>query len=63
LAVVNLLPKQTSSQNVKVEVVGKIPSDFDTGSLALLNDSTKTRDFTVTLDLSAGLGNQAVFGQ
>jgi flagellar basal body-associated protein FliL len=63
LAVANLLPKQTAKKTVKVEVVGSIPSELDSTSLTSLTDTTKSKDFTVPIDLSTGLGNQAVFGQ
>ena len=48
---------------IKVEVVGPISADFDQTALSQLDDASKVRNYAVNLDLTTGLGNQAVFGQ
>ncbi len=64
LAYTQLLPKKaTQTQGTQVEVVGPITADFDSNALSTLSDATKTRDYSVPLDLTTGLNNQAVFGQ
>ncbi len=58
-------PKGSSAaaaKTVKVEVVGEISSDFDTAAQTKLSDASTVQDFTVPLDLTTGLNNQAVFG-
>jgi hypothetical protein len=64
LAYTQLVPQKggAASKDVKVEVVGPIQPDFDDTAMNALNDPTKVRDFAVDLDLTTGLGNQAIFG-
>ena len=55
--------KQTSaSSGVQVEVIGEIPSTFDSNALNELNDGTKVKDFASPVDFS-GLGNTIPFGR
>ncbi len=64
LAYTQLVPKTASQgEGVKVEVVGVIASEFDSAALETLADSSKVRDYSVLIDLTTGLNNQAVFGQ
>jgi hypothetical protein len=60
-----LAPKNTDggAKTVEVEVVGVIAPDFDQDTLAQLADTSTVRNFSVPLDLTTGLGNQAVFGR
>ncbi|HSX03067.1 MAG TPA: hypothetical protein VLI05_07230 [Candidatus Saccharimonadia bacterium] len=64
LAYTQLVPKSSSaaSQGVQVEVVGSIAPGFDSGALSTLQDSSKVHNYAVPLDLTTGLGNQAIFG-
>ena len=52
-----------ASQGVQVDVVGAIAPDFDSSALATLQDGSKVRNFAVPVDLTTGLGNQAIFGR
>lgn len=59
-----VLPQKSAQQEgVKVEVVGEIGEDFDSVALELLANPAKVRDFSVPIDLTSGLDNQAVFGR
>lgn len=57
-----LAKKPASSSGVQVEVIGNIPSTFDSTAMAQLNDPTQVRDFSTPIDFS-GLGNTAPFGK
>jgi hypothetical protein len=64
LGYTQLAPKKgAANKGAQVEVVGVIGADFDGAAMAALTDGSKVRDFSQPLDLSNGLGNQAVFGQ
>jgi hypothetical protein len=67
LVYTQLIPQKSGgagqADGVKVEVVGSIAGDFDQTALTTLDDATKVRNFAVNIDLTTGLGNQAVFGQ
>jgi hypothetical protein len=52
----------SASSGMQVEVVGSIPSGFDTMALNQLNDPTKIKDFGTPVDF-AGLGNNSPFGK
>lgn len=58
----NLMPKNTTDTGVKVDVVGRIPSEMDTPGLAALTDPTKSKDFSSPIEFS-GLNNAAPFGR
>jgi hypothetical protein len=64
LGYTQLVPhKSTGNKNAQVEVVGSIAPNFDGTAMSALTDGSKVRDFSQNLDLTTGLGNQAVFGQ
>jgi hypothetical protein len=64
LAYTQLAPKKSAGQQgATVEVVGPISADFDSVAMADLTNPDKARDFSVPIDLSNGLSNQAIFGQ
>jgi hypothetical protein len=54
--------QSTANAGVQVEVIGQIPSTFDSDALNTLNDPTKVKDFSSPVDFS-GLGNQTPFGK
>ncbi len=66
LVYTQLMPKSASTakqQGTQIEVVGSIESNFDSGTLSQLGDSSQVHDYAIPFDLTTGLGNQSVFGQ
>jgi flagellar basal body-associated protein FliL len=65
LVYTQVMPQKSgaASQGVQVEVVGPIASDFDPSVMDTLSDSSKVRNFAVSLDLTTGLANPTIFGQ
>ncbi len=66
LAYTQLLNNKTAkpaSSGVSVEIVGTIPSDFNSDAQKLLLDNSRSVDYSVPASLTTGLGNSAVFGQ
>ena len=63
IAYSQLAPKKTStSKGATVEVVDPISADLNQSVLSTLGDPAKARDYTVTADLTTGIGNKAPFG-
>jgi hypothetical protein len=63
IGVTKLGNKPASAQKgVQVEVVGAIPSSFDSGALTQLNDPTQVKDSSSPIDFS-GLNNTSPFGR
>ena len=58
----NLMPKTETSSEVKVNIVGKIPSELDRQGIADLTDPAKAKDFSSPVEFS-GLNNPAPFGR
>ena len=58
----NLVPQDTTSSEVKVNVVGKIPTEVDPDGIKALNDPAKANDFSSPIEFS-GLNNPAPFGR
>lgn len=64
IAVTQLAPQKGSPAKAnEVEVVRAFTSNFDATALTQIDDSAQVRDFGITFDLTAGLGNPALFGK
>ena len=58
----NLMPKSSAEQGVKVDIVGTIDDSLYSEGLHQLTDTSKVKDFSSPVDLN-GLNNVAPFGK
>jgi hypothetical protein len=58
----NLAPKNSAGSEVKVNIVGAIPSEMDSEGQKSLADPTKTKDYSSPIEFT-GLNNAAPFGK
>lgn len=58
-----LNPTGGSSAGVTVEVVQPVGASFNAGAVDQLRDDKKSKNFTVPVDLSSGVGTTTPFGQ
>jgi hypothetical protein len=66
LAMTQLSPKNTAGSakaGTVVDVIGPISDQLNQDGLSQVQDPTKAVDYTVTVDLTTGLGNTAPFGR
>lgn len=68
LAYTQLIPSNgsksgASAKGTQVDVIGAISSNLDQSAVAALEDPARSRDYTVQVDLTTGLGNTAPFGR
>lgn len=66
LVMTQLAPKPSASKSQSgstVDVIGVIDPTLSSDAISQIQDSTKVRDYSVTIDLSTGLGNSVPFGR
>jgi len=54
---------QAAKKVEQVEIISAIKPDFNSGAMSALTDATKNRDYSVVIDINAGVNNPAVFGK
>jgi hypothetical protein len=65
LALSQLSSNKSASQTSvnTIDVIGTISGQLNSDALTQIQDTTKNRDYSVTIDLTTGLGNTAPFGR
>ncbi len=58
----NVMPKSSAAEGVKVDIVGTIDDKLDRDGLAQLTDTSKVKDFSSPVEFT-GLNNPAPFGK
>jgi len=59
-----IAPKsQAANKVVTYEVVSEIRPDFNPSALAALADGIKNTNYSVVIDINAGVGNPDIFGK